>query len=149
MTSIPEDYSALSPIIISKNAQATIDGYKNILGAEEHCGIMLCPKTGKVGHAGLKIGSSTIFVSDAFPEEGKDITGRQEFYLYVENADNAFAKAKNAGWGVVSDPEDMFWGDRIGAVKDGDGNTWKLAQKVRDVSPEEMEEAMKKMGEAA
>lgn len=148
MTNTPEDYSTLSPVIISKNAQATIDSYKDILGAEVNCGIMMCPITGKVGHAGLKIGSSTIFVSDEFPEEGKEATGRQEFYLYVENADNAFAKAKNAGWSVINDPEDMFWGDRIGVVKDVDGNTWTLAQKVRDVSPEEMEEAMKKMGEA-
>ncbi len=149
MSNTPEEYSTLSPVIISKNAEATIEAYKDILGAEINCGIMLCPKTGKVGHAGLKIGDSTIFISDAFPEEGIEITGRQEFYLYVENADNAFNKAKNAGWSVVKDPEDMFWGDRIGAVNDLDGNTWKLAQKVRDVSPEEMEEAMKKMGEAA
>ena len=149
MTATPKEYSTLSPVIISKNAEATIEAYKNILGAEENCGIMMCPKTGKVGHAGLKIGGSTIFVSDEFPEEGKSATGRQEFYLYVENSDNAFNKAKSANWEVVSDPEDMFWGDRVGAVKDADGNTWTLAQKVRDVSPEEMDEAMKKMGEAA
>ncbi len=146
MTSIPKDYSTLSPVIISKNAQATIDEYKNILNAEENCGVMTCPKTGKIAHAGLKIGDSTIFVSDAFPEEGMNITGQQEFYLYVENTDNAFNKAKSARWNVVSVPEDMFWGDRIGTVKDGDGNTWKLAQRIRNVSPEEMEEAMKKMG---
>ncbi len=42
----------------------------------------------------------------------------------------------------------MFWGDRVGAVRDVDGNLWKLAQKVRDVSPEEMEEAMKNMPSA-
>ena len=39
----------------------------------------------------------------------------------------------------------MFWGDRIANVKDIDGNTWKLTQAVRDVSPEEIEEAMKAM----
>lgn len=149
MSTTPEGYSTLTPVIISKNAQAAIDSYKNILGADDSCGIMLCPKTGKVGHAGLKIGGSTIFVSDAFPEDGKNITGQQEFYLYVENADNAFTKAKNAGWEVISSPEDMFWGDRIAAVKDRDENTWKLAQKVRDVSPEEMEDTIKKMNEAA
>lgn len=147
MTKRPEGFSTLTPVVISKNAQATIDAYKDALGAEERCGIMLCPQTGKVGHAGLKMGESTIFISDAFPDMGKNVTGRQEFYLYVENTDNAFAKAKNAGWDIVSEPEDMFWGDRIGAVNDIDGNTWKLAQKVRDVSPEEMEEIMKKMGE--
>jgi len=148
MTNTPEGFSTLTPVIISKDARATIEDYKNALGAEV-CGIMDCPKTGKVVHGGLKIGGATLFVSDEFPEMGMPATGQQQFYLYVENADNAFNKAKDAGWVVANDPEDMFWGDRIGTLKDKNGNTWKLAQKVRDVSPEEMEEAMKKMGEAA
>ena len=149
MTITPEGFSTLTPVIISKDALATIEDYKTALGAETGCEVMKCPKTGKVAHAGLKIGDATLFVSDEFPEMGMPATGVQQFYLYVENADNAFNKAKSAGWEVASDLEDMFWGDRIGTLKDKSGNTWKLAQKVRDVSPEEMEEAMKKMGEAA
>ena len=146
MTKTPEGFSTLTSVIISKDAMATIEDYKNAIGAEIGCEVMKCPQTGKVAHAGLKIGNSTLFVSDEFPEMGMSATGRQEFYLYVENADNAFAKAKSAGWEAANDPEDMFWGDRIGTLKDKSGNTWKLAQKVRDVSPEEAEEAMKKMG---
>jgi len=149
MTTTPEGFSTLTPGIISKDAMAIIEDYKNALGAETGCEVMKCPKTGKIAHAGLKIGDATLFISDEFPEMGKTATGRQEFYLYVENADNAFNKAKSAGWEVANDPEDMFWGDRIGTLKDKNGNTWQLAQKVRDVSPEEMEETMKKMGEAA
>lgn len=54
-------------------------------------------------------------------------------------------RAVDAGWEGLSEPEDMFWGDRIANVRDIDGNTWKLVQAVRDVSPEEIEEALKTM----
>jgi hypothetical protein len=39
----------------------------------------------------------------------------------------------------------MFWGDRVSKLTDENGNTWSLAQKVRDVSPEEIDSAVKQM----
>ncbi len=141
--STPEGFSTLTIVIISKDAQATIDSYKKALGADVSC-VMRCPDSEKIGHACLRIGDSTLFISDEAPEMKMTATGKQEFYLYVENADEALAQAKSAGWTATDDPEDMFWGDRVGAIQDLNGHTWKLAQKVRDVSLEEMEEEMKK-----
>ncbi len=142
-------FSTLTSVIITKSsAQKTIDSYQKAIGADV-CGVMNCPQTGKVMHACLKLGESTLFIYDEMPEMGMSATGRQEFYLYVDNVDSAFDKAKNAGWQPTETPADMFWGDRVGAVQDENGNTWKLAQKVRDVSPEEMQEIMKKMATAA
>ncbi|MBJ7387809.1 MAG: VOC family protein, partial [Mycolicibacterium sp.] len=37
----------------------------------------------------------------------------------------------------------QFWGDRYGLVRDPFGHQWSLAQTVREVSMEEMTEAMK------
>ena len=45
-------------------------------------------------------------------------------------------------------PEDTFWGHRVGTLKDRDGNTWSLGQQVRDVSSEELEEAIRKPTQA-
>jgi hypothetical protein len=36
----------------------------------------------------------------------------------------------------------MFWGDRIASASDPYGISWTFAQRVREVSPEEMENAM-------
>jgi hypothetical protein len=41
---------------------------------------------------------------------------------------------------------DMFWGDRYGQLDEPFGHRWSMATHVRDVSPEELEEAMKAMG---
>ncbi len=146
--STPEGFSTLTSVIISKNAKATIDSYEKALGADVTC-MMRCPDSDDVAHACLKVGESTLFISDEWPAMNVTATGKQEFYLYVANADEALTKAKKAGWTVTESPEDMFWGDRVGAIQDLNGNTWKMAHKVRDVSPEEMEEAMKKMGSPA
>ena len=148
MTNTPEGISTLTSSVIVDDAKATIEAYQKGLGAEV-MGTLNCPKSGKIIHACLKIGGASLFVYDAILEMGMTPTGRQQFYLYVDNADNAFEKAKNAGWQTQSDPEDMFWGDRVGKLTDLNGNTWSLAQKVRDVSPEEMQSAVQQMVEAA
>jgi uncharacterized glyoxalase superfamily protein PhnB len=38
-------------------------------------------------------------------------------------------------------PEDMFWGDRYGSVTDPFGHTWSFATHIKDMTPEEMQEA--------
>jgi hypothetical protein len=38
---------------------------------------------------------------------------------------------------------DMFWGDRYGKLKDPFGHEWSMATHVKDLSPAEMDEAMK------
>ncbi len=142
-----EGYSTLTPVIITKDARATMEGYQNALGIEVR-ETMDCPQSGNLMHACLKIGNSTIFLGQEAPIQGFALTERQELYLYVENSEDALKKAVEAGWEEISKPEDMFWGDRISSVKDIDGNTWKLVQAVRDVSPEEIEEAIKSMSAA-
>lgn len=143
-----EGYSTLTPVFITKDARATMEAFQNALGIEIR-ETMDCPQSGNLMHACLKIGDSTIFLGQEAPIQGFALTERQELYLYVENAANALKKALKAGWEEVSQPEDMFWGDRIASVKDIDGNTWKLVQAIRDVSPEEMKAAIASMSDAA
>jgi len=42
--------------------------------------------------------------------------------------------------------DDMFWGDRYCKLEDPFGHHWSVATHKRDVSPEEMMQAMQKMG---
>jgi hypothetical protein len=36
--------------------------------------------------------------------------------------------------------EDMFWGDRMGTVRDPFGYSWSLASHIKDLTPEEIQE---------
>lgn len=137
-------FSTLTPALIVNSAADTIEACKNTFGAEV-CGIVKNPKTGKILHSCLRIGNSTLFISDAAPEIGMHPTGRQEFYLYVKDVDQAYQKACDLGLEGLQEPAEMFWGDRVAEVIDSTGNTWKLAKKSKDVTPEEIEANVQKM----
>ena len=50
------------------------------------------------------------------------------------------------GKGAVYMPvEDQFWGDRYGRLEDPFGHHWSIATHLRDVSPGEMQKAMREM----
>ena len=87
---------------------------------------------------------------DEFPEMGglgpKSLKGSPvTIHLQVENADAVVAQAVAAGAQVTMPVDDMFWGDRYGALVDPFGHNWSVGTHMRDVTPQEMQEAMQKM----
>jgi PhnB protein len=103
-------------------------------------------------HASLAINGGSIMLNDDFPEMsgGKSMTPTSlggtpvTIHLQVtEDVDAKFQQAIDAGATVVAPLEDQFWGDRYGAVRDPFGHQWSLGQQVREVSMEEIAEAMK------
>ena len=51
-------------------------------------------------------------------------------YLYVDDVDAAFARARAAGATVTQEPADMFWGDRTFGLTDPAGYNWLLASHI-------------------
>ena len=64
------------------------------------------------------------------------------FRLYLEDADTAYAQALAAGATSVTRVTELFWGDRVGRVRDPFGNIWWLQSHVADVPPDEMQARM-------
>jgi len=48
-------------------------------------------------------------------------------YLYVDNVDTFYKSAVSKGAESMSEPQDMFWGDRMCQIKDTDGYVWSFA----------------------
>ena len=102
-------------------------------------------------HAALQINGSTVLLNDDFPEynDGKSSTPIAlggtpvTIHLTVTDVDSKFQQALDAGATVLPPLEDQFWGDRYGVLRDPFGHHWSLGQPVREVSPEEIAEAMK------
>lgn len=133
---IPEGFSTITPTLVLERASEAIALYSKAFGATED--YRMETPDGKVMHACLTVGNSKLFLSDPFP--GCDApTNNSRFYLYMDDVDGACTKAIKAGLQQSMPPEDMFWGDRVGAVTDQYGIQWTLATHVREVSPEEME----------
>lgn len=62
----------------------------------------------------------------------------QELYVYVDDVDKHFERAKRAGATILEEPRDQFYGDRRYRAVDPEGHHWCFAQHVRDVAPEDM-----------
>lgn len=139
---IPEGYATVTPCLAVKDCAKVMENYKDALGAKE-LSRTLCPETGKVMHAEMQIGTSKIMMSDEFPGCAQASGG--SFYLYVQDCDAALKQAKSAGFTETMPAEDMFWGDRLGAVKDACGINWSIATHVKDVSEADIEKGAREM----
>ena len=145
---IPEGMHSVTPHLICAAAADAIEFYKKAFGAVEKARIP--GPDGKVMHAALRIGDSTIMLMDEAPAWGalgpKALKGTPvTIHLYVDDVDAFTARAVKAGAKVIMPVEEQFWGDRYGVLEDPSGHHWSVATHVRDVSGEEMAEAMKKM----
>jgi PhnB protein len=141
---IPEGYHTVTPMFVFRDSLRAIEFYKLAFGAGELF-VMPGPDGKGVMHAEIRIGDSIIMMSDENPCQpckSAETSGGSpvSLYIYVKDVDSAFHKAVAAGAATQMELQDMFWGDRIGCVKDPFGYSWTLATRKRDLSPEEIEE---------
>jgi uncharacterized glyoxalase superfamily protein PhnB len=146
---IPDGMHSVTPHLICAGAADAIEFYKKAFGAIELT--RLPAQSGKLLHASIRIGDSTIMLSDEFPAMGglgpKSLKGSPvTIHLCVEDADALAARAVAAGAKVTMPVADMFWGDRYGQLEDPFGHRWSVGTHVRDVTPEEVQKAVRSMG---
>lgn len=146
---IPDGYHSVTPYLAMSDANKAIEFYKAALGAIE---LYRMPMPGgKVAHAELQIGDSRIMLSDEFPDMGarspKHHGGSpMGLVIYTENVDALAERFVKAGGKVLRPLQNQFYGDRTGQFEDPEGYKWGLSQHVEDVTPEEMQRRMEKMG---
>lgn len=131
--SIPEGYHAVTPWIISRNTASLLDYVKEAFGAKELARIY--NEDGSIGHAEARIGDSVVMMFDA-----KEAWPPTPCFLrlYVEDGDAVYRQALNAGATSVTEMTELFWGDRVGRVRDPFGNIWWIQTHIA-VDPEEMD----------
>jgi len=149
----PEGYNSVTPNLVMRGAADAIEFYKKAFGAE--LTFRQDWPDGKVMHAAIKIGDSNIMLADPCeqshekhelcvksPEELNGTT--VNLYLYVDDVDEVFDRAIEAGGKETMEITDMFWGDRIGMLIDPFGHFWTVATQKERVSQEEMKERAEK-----
>lgn len=149
---IPDGHETLIPHLVCNPCAAAIEFYKKAFGAiEVHR--LPAPDGQRIMHAAMKIGGSVLMLADDFPEycggkaqsplalQGTPVT----IHRYVADVDAAMKQAQDAGATTIMPAMDMFWGDRYGVVQDPFGHKWSIATHQKDVTPAEMEVAMKEM----
>ena len=144
---VPEGMHTVTPHLVCAGAADAIEFYKNAFGAVETA--RLPGPEGKIAHAMIRIGDSDVMLVDEFPEMGsvspESLKGSPvTLHLYVDDVDATVERAVKAGAKIAMPVTDMFWGDRYGKLADPFGHHWSVATHIRDVSMEEMQQAMQK-----
>jgi PhnB protein len=134
-------------IVVSDAAKAS-DWYRRALGAEERGRIEV--PGGKLMQAELWFGDSQVMLADEFPELGvlspPSIGGTATvLHLRTDDVDALWQRALDAGAEVRQPLADAFWGERYGQITDPFGHRWGLAQRIRDVPQEEIEQAVARL----
>ncbi|MEM9074889.1 MAG: VOC family protein, partial [Myxococcota bacterium] len=142
----PENMPVVTPSLVVASA-ADLDLYVAAFGATE-VSRTLGPG-GSLMHGELRVGDTIVMFTQADPEHAPTMKTPSELggvpmnlMLYVEDVDAAHAQAVSAGATNLAPVQDMFWGDRWGAVSDGAGHMWGIATHVADLTPEEIQQRM-------
>ncbi len=130
---IPEGYHSVTPYLVNRGADRTLEFVRQAFGATV---TEYMPRTdGRIGHAEVRIGDSIVMMSEA-TDEHKPMPAM--LYLYVPDIDATYRRALAAGATSVAEPQDKFYGDRSGGVRDPAGNCWYIATHVEDVAADEL-----------
>lgn len=150
---IPEGQHSLTVYMGVSPAAEAIEFYKKAFGAQEM--FRLDAPGGRVGHAELQIGDSRLMLAEPCDQGGfvsPPPGSKTSFamHLYVPDVDEQFKRAVEAGASVVTEVQDMFYGDRSGSVRDPFGHLWFIGTHTEDLSPDEIRErAMEMFGQPA
>jgi uncharacterized glyoxalase superfamily protein PhnB len=125
-----------------KDAAKAIEFYAKAFGATEK--FRLTEPSGRIGHAELDFGGTTLMLSEEFPEYGiqspSALGGTSvTLHLHVDNADETIARAVAAGGTITSPAQDQFYGERSGAVADPFGHRWSIGHSLEAMEPDEMQ----------
>lgn len=142
---IPAGFHSVTPHLIVKGAGKAIEFYKQVFGAQE-LHRMPGPDGATIMHAEITIGDSIIMLNDECPEMralGPQAIGGSPvtIHLYVDDVDAVVQRALAAGAIPTMPVADMFWGDRYGTLTDPFGHHWSIATHVKDLTPDQMQQA--------
>ena len=138
----------LTPYLTAHDCTAAIAFYASAFGAVE-TGARFTDSDGRIGHAEISIGGATIFpsranvLSDEYPDFGarspRSLGGSNVvLHIRVVDANETARRLLAAGAEVLSELAEQPDGERRGTFLDPSGYRWMVAEKVEEVSKDEL-----------
>jgi PhnB protein len=141
----PQVSRSIMPFLNIEGVVDAVEFYRRVFGAD----VLMRDEepSGIVSHAMLKMGDTTVMLSDPTSADVKqnDVHGLSRaprsyggspvhLYIYVADVDAVFKRAIDAGAKVIDVPEDREWGDRTGGIEDPFGHIWWLGTPIKDLA---------------
>lgn len=126
----------ITPHLFYDDVATAIDWLVKAFGFEVR--LRMTDNQGAVVHGDLEVADSLVMVgltSESEVRESPKTLGKisQRLYIFVDDVDAHFERARNAGATIISRPTEQFYGDRVYECMDPEGHRWKFAQHIRDV----------------
>lgn len=121
----PDGHTSVSPYLIVKDPNATIEFLTKALDAVEI--VRHAADDGRVMHAEVRIDDSVVMLGGA--NEGWPAI-ESHVHVYVPDVDKSYERALAAGGTSIQEPTKAQDPDKRSGVKDAGGTTWWLATKV-------------------
>jgi uncharacterized glyoxalase superfamily protein PhnB len=136
MKVVPDGYHTVTPWMISPgNTAQLIDFAVGVFDATELARIDV---GGVIGHAEVRIGDSVVMMFDK-----PDWPPTPAFLrLYVADDAEVLRRAVERGATVVTEPTELFWGDRVSRFRDPFGHLWWIHQRVAEPTEEELNQRL-------
>ncbi len=132
---IPEGCHSITPYLLVPDVGRLIEFLKKAFDAVERAKI--ARPNGSILHAQVRIGDSILMIGEP-QSPWKPMPSM--LYLYVADVDATYKRAVASGAISVSEPADMFYGDRSACVKDVAENSWWIATHKEELATAEIQE---------
>jgi uncharacterized glyoxalase superfamily protein PhnB len=134
----PEGYPRISPYLYYEDGAAAIDWLTQAFGFRER--MRMPGEDGRIMHAELELDGGVVMLAAPQRERFKNPkeleANPSSVYVYVDDVDGHFERAKQAGAEILQEPETQPYGDRHYGARDPEGHEWWFGQHVEDVSPD-------------
>ena len=135
----PEGMPRITPYLLYEDVDGALDWLTRAFGFRER--MRIPGADGKSSHAEMEYEDGIVMMGCPGPQyQNPKRVGQvtQNLYVYVDDVDKHFEKAKKEGATILEEPKDQFYGDRRYGAVDPEGHHWYFAQHVRDVALEDM-----------
>lgn len=130
ISTIPDNYTSVTPWIISPSSGRLIGFLKGVFNAEELPNSRITNEEGVIIHVVVKIGNAMVMLFDS----RKDWNPTPAFLnVYVEDVEAAYRKAIQLGATSVTDMTTLYFGEKVCRIMDPFGNLWWICQRIEDV----------------
>lgn len=137
----PENYTSVTPWIISASSERLIEFLKAAFEAKEIPNSKIKNEQGIVIHVVVRIGDAMVMLFDS--REGWDPTP-SFLSLYVEDVEKAYKKALQLGATSVTDITTLWKGEKVCRILDPLGNLWWINQRIEEVDLTNLKEVEKR-----
>ena len=157
---------AVTPHLIVRNSREAVEFYKRAFGAVELYSSPLPMGSGM--HFHLRINDTFVMVTDEMPADMIDEKAEASLdaqvvlrspqtlggatmllELTVEDVDESYKRAVEAGAIPTLPVSDQFWGDRYGWITDPFSHIWAIATVKEELTPEQVQERMMQVMETS